>query len=87
MVIEIQPLANQLQGRVIAVLTPPGCSYLGILREAALVAKDTVVCGFQKENMEWCLCVWRAWGCSELEVFYQSYEKLGHLETNMRKRK
>lgn len=58
-----------------------------ILREAALVAKDTVVCGFQKENMEWCLCVWRAWGCSELEVFYQSYEKLGHLETNMRKRK
>uniref|UniRef100_A0A3P8N5J4 non-specific serine/threonine protein kinase n=1 Tax=Astatotilapia calliptera TaxID=8154 RepID=A0A3P8N5J4_ASTCA len=84
MVIEIQPLANQLQGRVIAVLTPPGCS---ILREAALVAKDTVVCGFQKENMEWCLCVWRAWGCSELEVFYQSYEKLGHLETNMRKRK
>uniref|UniRef100_A0A3P8RJX0 non-specific serine/threonine protein kinase n=1 Tax=Amphiprion percula TaxID=161767 RepID=A0A3P8RJX0_AMPPE len=87
MVIEIQPHAHQLQGRVIAVLRPPGCSCLGILKEAALVAKDTVVCGFQKENMEWCLCVWRGWGCCELEVFYQSYEELGHLETNMRKRR
>ncbi|KTF82736.1 hypothetical protein cypCar_00025578 [Cyprinus carpio] len=27
------------------------------LAEAALVAKDTVVCGFQKENMAWCLAV------------------------------
>ncbi|TKS70402.1 Leucine-rich repeat serine/threonine-protein kinase 1 [Collichthys lucidus] len=57
-----------------------------ILEEAALVAKDTVVCGFHKENMEWCLCVWRGWGCNELEVFYQSYEELGRLETRMRKR-
>lgn len=88
MVIEMQQMhAHQLQGRVIAVLRPPGCSSLGILKEAALVAKDTVVCGFQKKNMEWCLCVWRGWGCCELEVFYQSYEELSHLETNMRKRR
>lgn len=87
MVIEVQSHADQLRGRVIAVLSPPGCSSLGILEEAALVAKDTVVCGFRKENMEWCLCVWRGWGCHELEVFYQSYEELGRLETSMRKRR
>ncbi|XP_047437183.1 leucine-rich repeat serine/threonine-protein kinase 1 isoform X2 [Mugil cephalus] len=86
-VIEMQSHAEQLRGRVIAVLSPPGCFSLGILEEAALVAKDTVVCGFRKENMEWCLCVWRGWGCYELEVFYQSYEELGRLETNMRKRR
>ena len=57
------------------------------LVEAALVAKDTVVCGFRNENMEWCLAVWRGWGARELEVFYQSYEKLGSLETSMRKRR
>ncbi|XP_067454140.1 leucine-rich repeat serine/threonine-protein kinase 1 isoform X1 [Thunnus thynnus] len=87
MVIEMQLHADQLRGRVIAVLSPPGCSSLGILEEAALVAKDTVVCGFHKKNMEWCLCVWRGWGCHELEVFYQSYEELGHMETSMRKRR
>ncbi|XP_069384604.1 leucine-rich repeat serine/threonine-protein kinase 1 isoform X3 [Paralichthys olivaceus] len=86
-VIEMQSHGDQLMGRVIAVLSPPGCSSLGILEEAAVVAKDTVVCGFHKENMEWCLCVWRGWGCHELEVFYQSYEELGRLETSMRKRR
>ncbi|KAF1392492.1 hypothetical protein PFLUV_G00028510 [Perca fluviatilis] len=87
MVIEMQSHGSQLRGRVIAVLSPPGCSSLGILEEAVLVAKDTVVCGFHKENMEWCLCVWRGWGCRELEVFYQSYEELSRLETSMRKRR
>ncbi|XP_038548531.1 leucine-rich repeat serine/threonine-protein kinase 1 isoform X2 [Micropterus salmoides] len=87
MVIEMQSQSDQLMGRVIAVLSPPGCLSLGILKEAALVAKDTVVCAFHKENMEWCLCVWRGWGCHELEVFYQSYEELSHLETSIRKRK
>ncbi|XP_070704804.1 leucine-rich repeat serine/threonine-protein kinase 1 [Pempheris klunzingeri] len=87
MVIEMQSHADQLRGRVIAVLSPPGCSSLGVLEEAALVANDTVVCGFHNENMEWCLCVWRGWGCHELEVFYQSYEELGRLETSMRKRR
>lgn len=51
------------------------------------MAKDTVVCGFQKENMDWCLCVWRGWGCHQLEVFYKSYEQLGRLETSLRKRR
>ncbi|CAK6975851.1 leucine-rich repeat serine/threonine-protein kinase 1 [Scomber scombrus] len=87
MIIEMQLHADKLRGRVIAVLSPPGCSSLGILEEAVLVAKDTVVCGFHKKNMEWCLCVWRGWGCHELEVFYQSYEELGHMETSMRKRR
>ncbi|KAM6942768.1 leucine-rich repeat serine/threonine-protein kinase 1 [Xenentodon cancila] len=86
-IIEMQSHADELRGRVIAVLSPPGCSSLGILREAALVAKDTVVCGFQRENMEWCLVVWRSWGCCELEAFYQSYEELGRLESSMRKRR
>ncbi|XP_026149127.1 leucine-rich repeat serine/threonine-protein kinase 1 isoform X3 [Mastacembelus armatus] len=87
MVIEMQSNDDELKGRVIAVLSPPGCSSLGILEEAALVAKDTVVCGFRKENTEWCLCVWRGWGSHELEVFYQCYEELGRLETSMRKRR
>ncbi|KAM8762163.1 leucine-rich repeat serine/threonine-protein kinase 1 [Acanthopagrus schlegelii] len=86
-VIEMQPHADDVRGRVIAVLSPPECSSLGTLKEAALVAKDTVVCGFQKENTEWCLCVWRGWGSHELEVFYQSYEELSRLETSMRKRR
>ncbi|KAM4602503.1 leucine-rich repeat serine/threonine-protein kinase 1 [Polymixia lowei] len=86
-VIEMQAQTDQLKGRVIAVLSPPGCASLGILEEAALVAKDTVVCGFRKENTEWCLCVWRGWDCRELDVFYQSYEELGRMETGMRKRR
>ncbi|KAM4592288.1 leucine-rich repeat serine/threonine-protein kinase 1 isoform 1-T1 [Odontesthes bonariensis] len=86
-IIEMQSHADQLRGRVVAVLSPPGCSSLGILEEAALVAKDTVVCGFQRENTEWCLVVWRAWGGCELEIFYRSYEELGHLESNTRRRR
>lgn len=51
------------------------------------MAQDTVVCGFQRETGEWSLCVWRGWGGTELELFYQSYEELGHLETSMRKKR
>uniref|UniRef100_A0A672SBT3 non-specific serine/threonine protein kinase n=1 Tax=Sinocyclocheilus grahami TaxID=75366 RepID=A0A672SBT3_SINGR len=83
MVIEVQEQAGALRGRVIAVLTPPGVT----LAEAALVAKDTVVCGFRKENMAWCLAVWRSWGGHELELFYQGYEELGRLESSLRKRR
>uniref|UniRef100_A0A8C2DDC5 non-specific serine/threonine protein kinase n=1 Tax=Cyprinus carpio TaxID=7962 RepID=A0A8C2DDC5_CYPCA len=83
MVIEVQEQAGALRGRVIAVLTPPGVT----LMEAALVAKDTVVCGFRKENMAWCLAVWRSWGGRELELFYQGYEELGRLESSLRKRR
>uniref|UniRef100_A0A672SDE8 non-specific serine/threonine protein kinase n=1 Tax=Sinocyclocheilus grahami TaxID=75366 RepID=A0A672SDE8_SINGR len=79
----VQEQAGALRGRVIAVLTPPGVT----LAEAALVAKDTVVCGFRKENMAWCLAVWRSWGGHELELFYQGYEELGRLESSLRKRR
>ncbi|XP_076879110.1 leucine-rich repeat serine/threonine-protein kinase 1 isoform X2 [Brachyhypopomus gauderio] len=86
MVIAVQEHAGVHRGRVIAVLGVPDVEQCGALVEAALVAKDTVVCGFRKENMAWCLAVWRAWGGCELELFYQSYEELGRLETSMRKR-
>ncbi|KAI2662979.1 Leucine-rich repeat serine/threonine-protein kinase 1 [Labeo rohita] len=87
MVMEVQQQGDSLRGRVIAVLTAPGVSEYGTLAEAALVAKDTVVCGFRKENMAWCLAVWRSWGGRELELFYQGYEELGRLESSLRKRR
>lgn len=66
----------------------PFCPHPRTLEEAALVAKDTVVCGFQqKENMEWCLVVWRAWGHQELDVFYQSWEELYRSESSSRRRR
>lgn len=55
--------------------------------DAAVVAKDTVVCGFANENTEWCLAVWRGWGTREFDIFYQSYEELGRLEACTRKRR
>ncbi|ELK02289.1 Leucine-rich repeat serine/threonine-protein kinase 1 [Pteropus alecto] len=58
-----------------------------VLMDAAVVAKDTVVCGFENENMEWCLAVWRGWGTKEFDVFYQSYEELGRLEACTRKKR
>ncbi|XP_016307789.1 leucine-rich repeat serine/threonine-protein kinase 1-like [Sinocyclocheilus anshuiensis] len=87
MVIEVQEQAGALRARVIAVLTAPGVSEYGALAEAALIAKDTVVCGFRNENMAWCLAVWRSWGGRELELFYQGYEELGRLESSLRKRR
>ncbi|XP_073764155.1 leucine-rich repeat serine/threonine-protein kinase 1 isoform X2 [Danio rerio] len=87
MVLEVQDQAGSLRGRVIGVLTVPGVQEFGTLAEAALVAKDTVVCGFRKENMAWCLAVWRSWGARELELFYRGYEELGRLESSLRKRR
>lgn len=58
-----------------------------VLVDAAVVAKDTVVCGFANENTEWCLAVWRGWGAREFDIFYQSYEELGRLEACTRKRR
>lgn len=55
--------------------------------DSAVVAKDTVVCGFENENTEWCLAVWRGWGTREFDIFYQSYEELGRLEACTRKRR
>ncbi|KAM3625600.1 uncharacterized protein V6R79_014655 [Siganus canaliculatus] len=87
MVVELQPQANQLRGRVIAVLTPPGRTSLGTLAAAAAVAGDTVVCGFRGDGSEWSLCVWRGWGGPELDVFYRCSEELGRLEISMRRRR
>ncbi|KAI7813751.1 leucine-rich repeat serine/threonine-protein kinase 1 isoform X1 [Triplophysa rosa] len=87
MVIEVQEQSGSLRGRVIAVLTVSGAVEYGALAEAALVAKDTVVCGFRNENMAWCLAVWRSWGGRELELFYRGYEDLGRLESSLRKRR
>lgn len=81
------PQIDLSHGSITSSLFPLLSISLRILEEAVLVAKDTVVCGFHKKNMEWCLCVWRGWGCHELEIFYQSYEELGHMETSMRKRR
>lgn len=66
-------------------LRPP--SLCRVLVDAAVVAKDTVVCGFANENTEWCLAVWRGWGAREFDIFYQSYEELGRLEACTRKRR
>ncbi|KAJ8398340.1 hypothetical protein AAFF_G00429100 [Aldrovandia affinis] len=86
MVLELQQ-QGVLRGRVIAVLNPPGLEPYGTLVEAAVVARDTVVCGFCKEGGEWSLAVWRGWGARELELFYSSYEELGRLESAARKRR
>uniref|UniRef100_A0A4W3H6W8 non-specific serine/threonine protein kinase n=1 Tax=Callorhinchus milii TaxID=7868 RepID=A0A4W3H6W8_CALMI len=76
-VIELENQSGSQRGKVIAVT----------LVEAAVLGKDTVVCCSRNENREWCLAVWRGWGSKELELFYQSYEVLGRLEINMRKRR
>ncbi|XP_053437826.1 leucine-rich repeat serine/threonine-protein kinase 1 isoform X2 [Nycticebus coucang] len=75
------------RGRVIAILKARELTPHGVLVDAAVVAKDTVVCGFENENTEWCLAVWRGWGAREFDIFYQSYEELGRLEACTRKRR
>uniref|UniRef100_A0A8D1A9A2 non-specific serine/threonine protein kinase n=2 Tax=Sus scrofa TaxID=9823 RepID=A0A8D1A9A2_PIG len=86
-VIGLEKDAGAQRGRVIAVLKARELTSRGVLMDAAVVAKDTVVCGFENENLEWCLAVWRGWGTREFDVFYQSYEELGRLEACIRKRR
>ncbi|XP_039700050.1 leucine-rich repeat serine/threonine-protein kinase 1 isoform X2 [Pteropus medius] len=86
-VIGLEKDAGAQRGRVVAVLKARELTARGVLMDAAVVAKDTVVCGFENENMEWCLAVWRAWGTREFDVFYQSYEELGRLEAGTRKKR
>ncbi|XP_064422034.1 leucine-rich repeat serine/threonine-protein kinase 1 [Latimeria chalumnae] len=86
-VIELQKESETQRGKVIAVLKAAALAPYSSLVEAAVVAKDTVVCCFENENMEWCLAVWRGWGAREFDIFYQSYEELGRLEISMRKRR
>ncbi|XP_024117548.1 leucine-rich repeat serine/threonine-protein kinase 1 isoform X3 [Oryzias melastigma] len=87
LVIEMQSDTNHLRGRVKAVLSPPTDSSLGVLKDAALVSKHAVVCGFQKENQDWTLVVWRSWGPHELDIFYRTSEELSRLEFSRRRRK
>lgn len=87
MVVEVQLYSEQLRGHVTAVLCPPGGSSLGLLEVASAVTNNTVVCGYRRDNSEWSLCVWRAWGSLELELFYSAYEQLAHLESTMRRRR
>lgn len=86
-VIGLEKDAGAQRGRVVAVLKARELTARGVLMDAAVVAKDTVVCGFENENMEWCLAVWRGWGTREFDVFYQSYEELGRLEACTRKKR
>ncbi|XP_066094861.1 leucine-rich repeat serine/threonine-protein kinase 1 isoform X2 [Saccopteryx bilineata] len=86
-VIGLEKDAGAQQGRVIAVLKARELTPRGVLMDAAVVAKDRVVCAFENENTEWCLAVWRGWGTREFEVFYQSCEELGRLEACTRKRR
>uniref|UniRef100_A0A8C9EUR0 non-specific serine/threonine protein kinase n=1 Tax=Pavo cristatus TaxID=9049 RepID=A0A8C9EUR0_PAVCR len=86
-VIGLEKESGMQRGRVIAVLKAGELAPYGTLVDAALVAKDTVVCCFQNENTEWCLAVWRGWSARDFDVFYQAYEELGRLETCMRKRR
>ncbi|XP_077796593.1 leucine-rich repeat serine/threonine-protein kinase 1 isoform X3 [Macaca mulatta] len=86
-VIGLEKDSGAQRGRVIAVLKARELTPHGVLVDAAVVAKDTVVCSFENENTEWCLAVWRGWGAREFDIFYQSYEELGRLEACTRKRR
>uniref|UniRef100_G1QJY7 Leucine-rich repeat serine/threonine-protein kinase 1 n=1 Tax=Nomascus leucogenys TaxID=61853 RepID=G1QJY7_NOMLE len=86
-VIGLEKDSGAQRGRVIAVLKARELTPHGVLVDAAVVAKDTVVCTFENENTEWCLAVWRGWGAREFDIFYQSYEELGRLEACTRKRR
>ncbi|NWV36007.1 LRRK1 kinase, partial [Grantiella picta] len=86
-VIGLEKESGTQRGRVIAVLKAGELAPYGTLVDAALVAKDTVVCCFENENTERCLAVWRGWSARDFDIFYQAYEELGRLETCMRKRR
>ncbi|XP_025055346.1 leucine-rich repeat serine/threonine-protein kinase 1 [Alligator sinensis] len=86
-IIGLEKESGMQRGRVIAVLKAGELASHGALVEAAVIARDTVVCCFENETAEWCLAVWRSWGARDFDVFYQSYEELGRLEACMRKRR
>lgn len=86
-VIGLERDAGAQRGRVIAVLRARELTSRGALVDAAVVAKDTVVCGFEDERGEWCLAVWRGWGSREFSIFFQAFEELGRLEVCGRKRR
>ncbi|XP_039215029.1 leucine-rich repeat serine/threonine-protein kinase 1 isoform X3 [Crotalus tigris] len=86
-VIGLEKEAIAQRGRVIAVLKAVELASYGSLVDAAVLAKDRVVCCFRNESMEWCLALWRSWGAKDFDLFYQSHEELGRLEICLRKRR
>lgn len=87
LVIGLEKDAGGQRGRVIAVLRARELTACGALVDAAVVAKDTVVCSFQTESSEWSLAMWRGWGSRDFAIFYGSYEELGRLEACPRRRR
>ncbi|XP_026565039.1 leucine-rich repeat serine/threonine-protein kinase 1 isoform X1 [Pseudonaja textilis] len=85
-VIGLEKEAISQRGRVIAVLKAVELASYGSLVDAAVLAKDRVVCCFQNELKEWCLALWRSWEAKDFDLFYQSHEELGRLEICLRKR-
>uniref|UniRef100_A0A8C6XCI5 non-specific serine/threonine protein kinase n=1 Tax=Naja naja TaxID=35670 RepID=A0A8C6XCI5_NAJNA len=86
-VIGLEKEANSQRGRVIAVLKAVELASYGSLVDAAILAKDRVVCCFRNELKEWCLALWRSWEAKDFDLFYQSQEELGRLEICLRKRR
>ncbi|XP_063170359.1 leucine-rich repeat serine/threonine-protein kinase 1 [Candoia aspera] len=86
-VIGLEKESISQRGRVIAVLKAVELASYGTLVDAAVLAKDRVVCCFRNELMEWCLAFWRSWGAKDFDLFYQSHEELGRLEICLRKRR
>ncbi|XP_026528814.1 leucine-rich repeat serine/threonine-protein kinase 1 [Notechis scutatus] len=86
-VIGLEKEAISQRGRVIAVLKAVELASYGSLVDAAVLAKDRVVCCFQNELKEWCLALWRSWEAKDFDLFYQSHEELGRLEICLRKRR
>ncbi|XP_012867565.1 PREDICTED: leucine-rich repeat serine/threonine-protein kinase 1 isoform X1 [Dipodomys ordii] len=85
-VISMEKESGAQRGRVIAVLKARELTPHGVLVDAAVISKETVVCCFENEASEWCLAVWRGWGAKEFDIFYQSYEELGRLEATRKRR-
>ncbi|XP_062819072.1 leucine-rich repeat serine/threonine-protein kinase 1 isoform X1 [Anolis carolinensis] len=86
-VIGLEKEATSQRGRVIAVLKAAELAAYGSLVDAAVLAKERVVCCFQNEAKECCLAAWSGWGAQDFDTFYHSYEELGRLEACMRKRR
>lgn len=86
-IIGLEKDAGAQRGRVLAVLKARELTSCGALVDAAVVAKDTVLCAFKNEDLQWCLGLWRGWGARDFDIFYRSYEELGRLEACPRKRR
>lgn len=76
---------QQLSGRVTAVLCPPEGDTLGSLEKASLLHQDSVVCAYRDSASQWTVCVWRAWGGEQLQLFYTGWERLTQQESRLRR--